>query len=349
MTRGDDKCGVRSAEWRAARACPRGCTPVKAWDLVQSVLPARFGLRQRSPWLLLAFALHTGVAQTIYEPGKSYFGRSNYIEYIAGDMPLIVSAPHGGGLRPAELPDRKDGEFTSDAYTEELARGLQKAFHDTFGHYPHIIICRLDRRKVDCNRDLPEGAGANTNACRAWNEFQEFIAVARSNVLASTGLGFYVDLHGQSHAIKRVELGYCLTGRQLTNANRVLNKPRYAERSTIRTLARRTTMPFSELLRGTNSFGALLAARGYPAVPSPSMPSPGPGASYVDGGYNVRRHGSVNGGPIDGLQMEVNYTGVRDTGNNRTNFCCALAQVCDAFFTTYYGLDLRAGAVLGSK
>jgi hypothetical protein len=318
---------------------------------MKAASPTRLGPERCIFWLLLGLALmcDRALAQTSYVPGKSYFGHSNYVEYLAGDMPLIISAPHGGTLRPSEIPDRKDGEFTSDAYTMELARAVQQTFHNYFGHYPHVIICRLDRRKVDCNRDIEEGAGADATARRAWKDFQGFIEIARSNVLASTGAGFYVDLHGQSHAIKRVELGYCLTDGQLTNADRMLDEPAYADRSTIRTLARRTGVPFSELLRGTNSVGALLAARGYPAIPSPGMPSPGPGNSYFDGGYNVRRHGSANGGAIDGLQMEVNYAGVRDTEANRTRFSRALAEVFDSFFTTYYGLDLRTGTAFGSK
>ena len=31
-----------------------------------------------------------------YEVGKSYFGRKNYVEYIPGDLPIVISAPHGG-------------------------------------------------------------------------------------------------------------------------------------------------------------------------------------------------------------------------------------------------------------
>jgi hypothetical protein len=303
--------------------------------------------------LLLLLMLNTApvraAGQGDYEPGRSYFGRSNYVEYVAGDMPLIISAPHGGALRPPDLPDRKDGEFTSDACTEELARAVQQTFYWGFGHHPHIIICRLDRRKVDCNRDLEEGAGQAPAARQAWNDYQQFIQIARSNVLASTRAGFYIDLHGQSHAVKRIELGYCLTDSQLTNADCVLNGAAYADRSTIRTLTRRTGRPFAELLRGTNSLGGLLAARGYPAVPSPDMPNPGPGNSYFDGGYNARRHSSVNGGAIDGLQMEVNYAGIRDNGVNRANFARALAQVLDAYFTSHYGLDLRTGAAFGSR
>ena len=291
--------------------------------------PACFGPAHRKllSVLVLVITLSRGLAQPACEPGESYFGRSNYVEYIAGDMPVIFSAPHGGALKPAEIPDRKDGEFTSDAYTEELARSVQQVFHNCFGHWPHVVICRLERHKVDCNRDPEQGAGEDPGARQAWHDYQRFVETARSNVLARTGKGFYIDLHGQSHAIKRVELGYCLTDSQLTNADSVLNEPAYANCSTIRNLARRTGLPLAELLRGTNSFGALLAAKGYPAVPSPTMPNPGPGNSYFDGGYNARRHGSANGGAIDGLQMEVNFTGIRDTDVNRTNFSLALAQV----------------------
>ena len=313
--------------------------------------PAGFGPahRKRLLLLVLVITLSRGLAQTAYEPGKSYFGRSNYVEYLAGDMPVIFSAPHGGALKPAEIPDRKDGEFTSDAYTEELARTVQQVFRNCFGHSPHVVICRLERRKVDCNRDLEQGAGADPGARQAWHDYQRFVETARSNVLARTGKGFYIDLHGQSHAIKRVELGYCLTHSQLPNADNVLNGPEFANRSSIRSLAQRTGVPFAELLRGTNSFGALLAAKGYRAVPSPAMPNPGRGNAYFDGGYNVRRHGSANGGAIDGVQMEMNLAGIRDTAINRTNFSLALAQVVNAYFASYYGLDVRTGGANGSK
>jgi hypothetical protein len=296
--------------------------------------------------LLVLTACLSGVSgwgQAIWQPGQSYFGRGDYVEYIAGDMPLILSAPHGGKLQPREMADREQGEFTSDACTEELARCVQQAFRDRFGHYPHIIICRLARRKVDCNREIAEGAGRDPAARQAWHDYHGFIELARSNVLASAPAGFYIDLHGQSHAVQRIELGYGLSRRQLANADHVLNLPPYAETNTVRGLVQRTGNPFAELLRGTNSLGALLAAKGYPAVPSPSIPEPGAGNAYFDGGYDVRRHGSSRGGAIDGVQMELNYRGVRDTSHNRAQFALALAQVLEAYFTRYYGFDLRTG------
>jgi hypothetical protein len=302
-------------------------------------------------WLLLALGLTTysSAAQPADQPGKSYFGRSNYVEYIAGDMPLIISAPHGGTLKPAEVPNRKQGEFAHDEHVEELARAIQQAVHDRFGHYPHVIICRLDRHKVDCNRDIGEGAESDPGAQQAWKEFQGYIEMARSNVVATAGKGFYIDLHGQSHPIKRIELGYSLNASQLTNANPVLDQPPFADHSTIRSLARRAGVPFSELLRGTNSLGGMLAAKGYPAVPSPSMPHPGEGNPFFGGGPNGRRHGSMQGGTIDGVQMEVNNAGGRDSQSNREKFAATLAEVLGAYLTRYYGLDLGTSAFGGSK
>jgi hypothetical protein len=316
-------------------------------------------LTRRPPWcswlalLLLgplAGSLRSETADlSRYKPGKSYFGHGKYVEYLAGDMPLIISAPHGGKLSPSDVPDRKQGEFASDTNVEELARAVYQAFHKRLGHHPHVIICRLVRRKVDCNRDITEGAGDNPEARLAWSEFQQFIDVAKSNVLASAGEGVYIDLHGQSHPIKRIELGYNFGASTLTNADKVLDGPDFADRSTIRALAHRAGVPFSELLRGTNSLGGLLAAKGYPAVPSPSMPDPGAGNPFFGGGPNTRRHGSMNGGAIDGVQMEVNLAGVRDSGRHRKEYALALAEVLRTYFKRYYDIDLSTGAAAGSK
>jgi hypothetical protein len=301
-------------------------------------------------------------AQTRYVPGQSYYGRSNYVQYIAGDLPLIVSAPHGGDLTPGEIPDRvradEDGDFAtvSDANTAELALTLQTVFRQHYGHTPHVVICHLKRTKVDCNREKAEGTGGNVHGEQAWGEFQDYLAAASQAVMASKGRGFYIDLHGQSNPIKRLELGYLLSATQLTNSDAVLNAPKYAAQSSLWALAGRVQIPFSQLLRGSNSLGGLVAARGYPAVPSPFMPSPGNGSQpivypgdknpYYHGGYNLRLHTarSPDSSGIAGLQLEANLAGVRDTAANRSRFALALMQALDVFFKDHYGIDLGAKA-----
>lgn len=276
-----------------------------------------------------------------FTPGVSYFGRSNYIEYIAGELPVIFSAPHGGGLMPAEIPDRSYGTFATDSNTEDLARKIRIEFGNRFGLLPHVVICRLDRDKIDCNRDIIEGAQGDPEAEIAWNEFHGFLGAARTNLTALHGRGFYIDVHGHGHTNQRLELGYLLNSTQLGLSDATLNNSAsYQNQSSIRTLSVESPLSFATLLRGSNSFGALISAEGYPAVPSPTMPNPG-GDPYFDGGYNTQIYGSVGGGNIDGLQIESNMTGVRDTALNRTAYAQALARVMENYFALHYGVNLR--------
>ncbi len=299
-----------------------------------------------------------GATSPAYRSGQSYFGRSNYVEYLPGTLPIIISAPHGGTLTPGEIPNRvrtaanRDFVTSLDGGTRELTMRIREAFRSYFGAYPHVIICHLRRTKVDCNRSLEEGAGGNALAARAWNDFQGFITIASNTVAASSGTGFYIDIHGHGHPVKRLELGYLIRGSQLTNNDVVLDQPEFAAQSSLRGLAARSRAPLSELVRGPRSLGALLAERGFPAIPSPQMPSPGKGTNhteypgdanaYFNGGHNTRAHTSAfSGGPIDGVQIETNYRGVRDNEVSRARFGRALARAMEVFFRERYGRSLK--------
>jgi len=79
------------------------------------------------------------------EPGQTYFGRNNYIEYIAGTLPFVLSAAHGGRDKPEELPDRVKGTFAFDTNTQELARAIEAESVARPGQPPHGVICRVTR------------------------------------------------------------------------------------------------------------------------------------------------------------------------------------------------------------
>jgi hypothetical protein len=72
-------------------------------------------------------------------------------------------------------------------------------------------------------------------------------------------------------------------------------------------------------------------------VPSPADPAPKSGEDYFNGGYNTARHGSLNGGATDAVQMEFNYAGLRDTAANRVALADALAGVLAEFVRKQYG------------
>ena len=275
-----------------------------------------------------------------YTPGVSYFGRNQYIEYIAGDLPVILSAPHGGSLRPDEIPDRTYGTTVTDLHTAELARAVDSALVRLTGKHAHVVMVRLHRTKLDANREITEGAQGDAEAEQAWREFHGFLNDAKEAVNRRYTGGLYIDLHGHGHTIQRLELGYLLDADELGHPDDSLDtQPAYEVLSSIRTLSVRSPLSFSELLRGPSSLGALLEAEGYPAVPSHTTPDPGTD-EYFAGGFNTFVHGCRVGGVICGVQIESNRIGVRDTDENRRRFGSAMAQVIARYLELHYTLDI---------
>lgn len=277
---------------------------------------------------------------TVYVPGTSYFGDNEYIEYIAGNMPLIFTAPHGGALMPSSIPTRTasacGGAATtvSDANTEDLARVIRTEFFNRFGKHPHIVINRLHRNRLDANRELGEAACGNAQATEAWRDYHEFIETARTKVATDHERGWYTDLHGHGHAIARLELGYDLSATTLRLTDAELDAAAaYENASTIRVFSQSSPLSFSALLRGATSLGTRLTDAGFPSVPSAQDPAPDVGEEYFSGGYNTERHSCKTTGTICGVQIEANFTGVRDTPASRAAFAAAIATAYVGFLT----------------
>lgn len=270
-------------------------------------------------------------------PVKSVFFADRTVEYVPGTLPLIIAAPHGGQLEPADVPDRKDGVTTRDAETDLLATELAEAITRRTGARPHLILCHLHRKKVDCNRDALTGTGGNPRALATWRAFHEAIGIARD----SAGHGLFLDLHGHSHPVARVELGYLLSAEQLRESGPGLSA--LAQVSSLASIARTSPDTFEGLLRGSRSLGGLLESTGYPAVPSPTALDPGE-EPYFRGGYNTARYRS--GGAGDGffaLQIECPRPGVRDSQENRRRFAGALALSLEQWMEHHAGIRLHTG------
>ncbi len=288
-------------------------------------------MKSKSLLVILIFATQQVFFAQTYVPGKSYFSNNDYVEYIVGNSPFILSAPHGGDLKPSTIPDRTCAACVTvqDGFTQELARDIYNAFYKKTGCYPHVIISRLHRIKLDPNREIVEAAQGNPLAEAAWNAFQGYIKTAKSQVTQQFGKGFYIDLHGHGHTKQRLELGYLLTASELQLSDSQLNTKKYADYSSIRNLVLKNTqqLQHTDFLRGKNAFGTLLTNSGFPSVPSLQDPFPLTGDDYFNGGYNTLQHGSNLSGSIDGVQIESNYIGVRDKDTNRKKFADSLSSV----------------------
>nr|WP_299000144.1 MopE-related protein [uncultured Allomuricauda sp.] len=296
-------------------------------------------------------------------PGQSYFDDTGYIEYIAGNYPLIISVPHGGDMSPDIIPDRvcvdlNDDDFDddfnvpcgsiitlNDSFTQEIGRSITTYFHEQTGFYPHVVINRLRRRKLDTNRSKEQkpyqNEGGETE--EAWDSYQNFIEMAKTKIVQVFGRGLLIDLHGHAHEIKRIELGYILTHSDLNQSDETLNTPFHINRNSTKNLINDNALNLehSELVRGPMSFGALIHNKGYPAVPSPADLFPNFDEPYFNGGYNVLMHGAHFNDNFDAFQIECDQD-IRINGGEpaREQFAELCATAINEYISLHYGLGV---------
>lgn len=271
--------------------------------------------------------------------GTVTFGTERYVEHIAGSLPIVISSPHGGSLRPATIADRTAGVTASDLNSQDLARALADALHQASGLRPHVVASHLHRRKLDPNREIKEAAAGNAIAERAWREYHDFVRTSTGAAVQQHGFAFLVDIHGHAHPLPRLELGYSLGSVQLNQDDRAFEQSDFTRLSSLRDLHARVGGSGVDLIRGPRSLGALFVARGIRAVPSPAEPGPGPGP-FFSGGYTVSTHASAaDTKHVDGVQFEAFRTGLRDTEKNRARFASIAAEVLLIFLRERYGFD----------
>ena len=302
--------------------------------------------------LLIAWFYATTIMAQTYQAGTVYLGTKNYVEYDAGNLPIIITAPHGGYTEPTTIPDRNCINCTTimDANTQELARQIDTALRQEFGCVPHIIINRLHRKKLDANREIVEAANGATEAEVAWREWHEYIQAAKNDVVRRYGRGLLIDLHGHGHTIQRLEVGYLWDDPDLRLSDSVLSTPQYINRLSIKNLVlnNRNNLNAAQLVRGQFALGTLLATNGFPAVPSHQDVAPVVGDLYFNGGYNTQRHGSRDSTTIDGIQIECNFTGVRNTYANRKRFATELATALKVYLGKHYFASTNFGCQTGT-
>ena len=298
---------------------------------------------------------------TKYEEGKSYnFKVSSKngehalaIEYIAGDKKskLILTAPHGGDLKPEfmhtrtkdfvvttndnEVGDTESFSGISDSKTLELTKELANEIKRTTGLRPHIILNHLHRSKLDANRARSLAAQNDENAENAWDVFHKYIEDAKSQV-KKNGDGLLLDIHGNAHRPQRTEIGLLLKGKDFIAED--LEK--FADKSSVKALVRPGKATLTELIKGKYALGSLLNNNGIVATPSQLMPDPidarlFPDGRYFNGGYNTARHGSRFSGNISAIQLEFNGD-VRMEDKKRTEAVKSISKSITQFMIKYF-------------
>ncbi len=265
-----------------------------------------------------------------WEDGNVFFGENKWTECVAGSMPLIISVPHGGTLRPDGIPDRDCPNITTvrDMNTLELAKAIEKELVDNYQVRPYLVMSHIARVKVDLNRAVNEATCGNANMVGVWHDYHQFLDTAVSTAAARHGQAIFIDLHGHGHANQRLEIGYSLSASDLVKVHSGLELPAMSRKSSLNNLTTRDPqLAFQDLILGDEAFGTMMEDEGFRTVPSREDPYPKSGESFFNGGYNTRYYTSRDYPNVFGWQIEAHNRGVRDSEANREAFAKAFAKV----------------------
>lgn len=213
---------------------------------------------------------------------------AKFVTIRQGQIPIIISAPHGGEVALPGVPDReKRGqrffETVRDQRTLELSERLAAHLARQLGGAPYVVLARFERRHVDANR-APEDAHAppgNSGPKLVYDAYHKAMTDAAAEVTRRWGRGLLLDIHGQARFPGQVIRGT-------------------ANGRTVRSLVER----FGEkAVVGPRSVFGALAAKGYRIAPTGS--SNDNVERYFAGGYIVGTYGSGRSGTIDAIQIEI--------------------------------------------
>ena len=279
-----------------------------------------------------------------YLYGETYQGRKGYTTYYPGNIPVILSIPHGGDISPSEISNRTYGVTVTDSNTIELGIAIRNYFFSNYNIRPYVIINNLKRTKLDANRDKAEAAQNNIYAERAFDEFHFYIEKAREDIISKFSTGILFDIHG--HGINpdgfndlRTWIGYLLTAAELDNSNDYIDQNISINDVSIYSLLNSSGQTLSQLLSGPNSLGALFENNNYTALPSPESRSP-EGMRYFSGGYNTFRYGTNREFNFSSIQLEFPFQGLRDTPQSRTQFSSIFVDLVQEYFLIHLNIDL---------
>lgn len=136
------------------------------------------------------------------------FVAADFVTIQKGDLPIILSAPHGGEMAIPGVPVRTgeglqkgpSGFFAArDANTELLAAAIAKAIEARLGKSPYSVIAKAHRKYLDPNRPA-EIAVENPRAREVYDVYHAALAKSCEEVQKRFGRGLVLDIHGQGSA-----------------------------------------------------------------------------------------------------------------------------------------------------
>lgn len=256
--------------------------------------------------LAAAPAAETGI-------GLRESSRSSLVIVQKGDLPILLTASHGGREKVPGVPVRKAKHPPGgDPNTLEITLELARAIEAKLGAKPFVVAARFHRKYIDANRE-PAKAYEVAAAATHYDAYHAEIAACIAQIRGRwRDRGLLIDIHGNSDF-----RGF------LRGTDNGGTMPRVIARHG------------EEGLTGPNSIFGAMAAAGHKVYP-PAGASIGDSRERprYDGGYTCRKYGGAGEAGIDAIQIECGeeiWTGWR----RHPQFVDDLAVAVANYYRTY--------------
>lgn len=271
------------------------------------------------------------IAQPPPQPPSSYF------TVVQGNVPILITAGHGGTLSYPFPPRPCTGTQTCerDTNTRLVAPRMSDEFFALTGLRPYMIVAQGERKFIDLNRDktaIPNDAFDDPLAEPYYDYYHDTIQGFIDEIRQQFGRGLLLDIHGQS----------TLPGLMVRGTKNGLT-----------TTELRDTFGSDPSMNGVNSIFGSLQVLGYPADPNVNVPfaSQVENPSY-DGGYTVQAYGSHQATGMDSIQIEIGIdfrggSGATEWQQTSDDLAIAMKNFYEAYLAQVPGDVDRNGQVEG--
>lgn len=248
------------------------------------------------------------------------------LKFSWGDLPVILSAPHGGREPIPSVSERRGAgvpgfSVQRDNNTAELTHMISTKLGGEIGARPFAVVADFERKQVDANRP-PQHAYESAGAQIHYDAYHQSLGAAAEEVRQRWGCGLLVDIHGQNAQQDTIFRGT----------------------DNLRSVSQLIARHGHQALTGPKSIAGYLHGRGVAVRPHVDGSER---ERRYSGGYITRTYGSHRGTRIDVLQLELG-AGLRRRANLEKT-ANELAQAIAVFAKEYLPLEGSAGILCAGR
>jgi N-formylglutamate amidohydrolase len=236
---------------------------------------------------------------------------TNLIYSKSGDLPILLTVPHGGKETVPGVRVRISGLLATDTHTMEMSELLIERLSISLKGKPYVVMAKFSRKYIDANRSAEE-AFEDPPAKPVYSDYHNRIRAFITELKKKFPNGALLfDIHGQSAIPDAFVRG---TRNGLTVTKMIKQHG-------------------AESLIGPKSIFGVLQSQGYNVFPLNTPLGKPPEDVRFQGGFTVFTYGSHTADGIDAIQLEIGRK--LRSSNTTSKIVDDLAEAITIFYKTY--------------